>query len=116
MLTNFFSVYTYSPYKNDQPSQQSRVTKVALISLIYENKAKPPCTAKCGEACLMWGVISDDEGFLPATYHPFDSIMDIDALCRGRFVESETFEGVPLVGDGGGLAGLYLADARRVVG
>lgn len=64
----------------------------------------------------MWGVISDDEGFLPATYHPLYSIMDIDALCRGCFVESETFEGVPLVGDGGGLAGLYLADARRVVG
>ena len=38
----------------------------------------------------MMGVQSmTDEGcFLPATYHPFSSIVDIDALCRGGFVES----------------------------
>ena len=61
----------------------------------------------------MMGVQSmTDEGcFLPATYHPFSSILDVDALCRGGFVESETFEGVPHVGDGGGFAGCYLADA-----
>ena len=52
-----------------------------------------PCLSLCDHNhCFRYNdakidIYDEINKFLPATYHPFSSVLDVDALCRGGFVE-----------------------------